>query len=76
MAGEYAVTEKFTFMVEIVGETNSDPSDSNEPIEFLVAFAYDLPGGLIFDTGFGAGFNSASPDVRVTSGISYSYKFD
>ena len=71
------ITEKFTLMGEVFGDTNSDRSSDELPLEFLVAFTYDLPGSLTFDFGAGGGLGNdkASPDLRITSGISHSYSF-
>lgn len=69
IAGEYSPWERFKFVGEIVGQTNPDPLASHNPLEWLLGIIYDTRKGILFDTGFGTGFTNASPDIRVTAGV-------
>jgi len=77
VAGEYSFTDHLSFVGEVIGETNSDPTADENPVEYLTGFTYELPGGFTVDFGVGGGLNNGpTPDFRITSGLTYSYQFD
>lgn len=74
-AVEFEAAEKLTLVAEITGSTHSDPTSEEDPLEILFGFLYEFSEGFTLDFGIGAGLNNASPDLRVTSGVTYSYRF-
>lgn len=59
-------------LTEFFGATNSDPTATSDPMEFLIGLIYKIDGNWSIDIGGGAGITSASPDFTVTTGVSYS----
>ncbi len=72
-ACEYVITGKLTLVGELIGQTNSDPGATNDPMEILAGMIYEITSNVNFDVGFGAGLNNASPDIRVTGGITFEF---
>lgn len=70
---EYKLNGRIDLVGELVGQTNSDPAANSEPFECLVGFIYSAGENIALDFGIGTGLTSASPDLRVTSGITYSF---
>jgi len=73
LAIEYNVNDQLDLMGELIGETNSDPSSDDEPFEFLLGFIYSPSDKIALDFGIGAGLTDASPDFRITSGLTYGF---
>jgi hypothetical protein len=69
VAGEVPLADHWAMWVELYGQTNSDPTATDDPLEWLVGFIYTPRKGLALDFGVGTGFTDASPDVRVTAGV-------
>ncbi|MFH1519496.1 MAG: transporter [Candidatus Omnitrophota bacterium] len=73
LACEYSVSEKLTLMAELIGQTNSDSTAADEPFECLLGLVYPISENIDFDFGVGTGLTNASPDIRVTSGLTYQF---
>lgn len=73
VAGEYLIRDRLKLVGEIVGQGNHDPDATDDPLEWLLGFIYEIPNGLILDFGFGTGLTDASPDIRVTGGVTYNF---
>lgn len=73
VAGEYLMRERLKLVGEIVGQGNHDSEATNDPLEWLLGFIYEIPNGLIVDMGFGTGLTDASPDIRLTGGVTYNF---
>lgn len=73
LASEYSLNDKLTLVGELIGDTNSDPKDSKNPLEALIGFIYSINNHAALDFGIGGGFNRASPDMRATIGLTYQY---
>lgn len=71
IASEYALSDKLTLVGELRGARNSDPKENKNPLEALVGFIYNISSNVALDFGIGGGFTRASPDIRVTSGLTY-----
>lgn len=71
LAFEYNMNDKLDLMGELIGETNSDPTADDEPFEFLAGLIYSLSDKVALDFGIGAGLTDASPDIRITGGLTY-----
>jgi len=71
LAFEYNVNDRLDLTGELIGETNSDPSANDEPFEFLLGFIYSSSDKIALDFGIGAGLTDASPDIRITSGLTF-----
>lgn len=72
-AAEYELMDRLTLVGEFLGETNSDPHAEDDPMEFLVGAMYDINSNFTLDAGLGAGLTDASPDVKVTAGITFGF---
>lgn len=70
---QYDVSPTFAWVGEIVGQTNSDPTADDDPLEWLLGFIYSPKENYALDAGVGTGFNDASPDIRATVGLTYSF---
>jgi len=70
-ASEYALTEQFVLVGEIIGETNSDPMATDDPLEMLIGATYDTPSKVTFYSGLGGGLSDASPDIRILLGVTF-----
>jgi len=73
LAFEYNVNDRLDLTGELIGETNSDPSADDEPFEFLLGVIYSPSDKVALDFGIGAGLTDASPDIRITSGLTYQF---
>ena len=69
VAGEIPIGRIWTLVGELFGQTNPDPAAADDPLEWLVGFTYTPRKGVILDAGMGTGLTDASPDLRVTGGV-------
>jgi len=69
--GEYELTEQFVLVGELIGETNSDPTAPDDPLEMLVGAVYNTTSRLTFYSGLGGGLSDASPDIRILLGVTF-----
>jgi len=68
---EYELSEQFVLVGELIGETNSDPTAIDDPLEVLIGAVYNTPTRFTFFSGFGGGLSDASPDIRILLGITF-----
>lgn len=68
-----ALTERLGLGVEAFGQSNKDSTAADSPLEFLVGAVFDVTDAVAFDMGLGAGLTNASPDLRVTIGLTATY---
>lgn len=73
LACEYSLNDKLTLVGELIGDTNSNPNQDDNPFEGLIGFVYNINNNLALDFGIGAGFTNASPDILITSGLTYQF---
>jgi len=73
LAFDYMPYPGLLLVGELTGNTNSDPNASDTPLEGLVGFIVEISNSLALDFGIGGGFNNASPDLRVTNGLTYQF---
>ena len=70
---EYMLNKKIMLVSEIYGQTNQDKSADKDPLDILGGFVYTLNDHIAIDFGIGAGLANASPDLRVTNGMTYAF---
>ena len=70
---KYAIVKNWTIVGEIYGQTNSDKDAARDPWDMLGGFIYDVTDRIAIDFGIGTGLTSASPDLRMTAGITYNF---
>lgn len=58
---------------ELFGQTNSDPAAKRDPLEWFLGFIYTVKNGVALDAGFGTGLTNASPDLRLTGGVTWTF---
>ena len=68
-----ALTERLSLGAEAFGQSNKDSTTADYPLEFLVGAVFDVTDAVAFDMGVGAGLTNASPDLRVTIGLTATY---
>lgn len=68
LASELPMTEKLKLVGEIIGETNSDPKSSSNPLDGLVGFIYDVKDWLSLDAAVKWGLSDASPNNTLLAG--------
>lgn len=73
VAGEFAVTEIFCVVGEVVGEIQTEDTDSDNPAEILIGATYELPFGTVLDGGVGFGLTDGSPDYKITAGLTHEF---
>lgn len=73
LATEFSMTGKLRLVGEIVGETNSDPTSSSNPLEGLVGFIYDLKESFSLDAAVKWGLSDASPDNTILTGTTFRF---
>lgn len=74
LAGEYACTEQFCIVGEVVGEIiTEDVEGEDNPCEVLVGATYELPFGTVLDAGIAAGLTDGSPDYKITAGLTHEF---
>ena len=70
---KYDVVKNWTIVGEIYGRTNPDKNAARDPWDMLGGFIYNVTNRLAIDFGIGTGLTSASPDLRMTAGITYTF---
>ena len=70
---KYAIFKRWTIVGEIYGQTNTDKDAARDPWDMLGGFIYDATDSLAIDLGIGTGLTGASPDLRITTGITYTF---
>lgn len=73
LAFEYNVNDRIDVVGELVGQTNPGPNADDETFEFLVGCIYSMSQNIALDFGIGAGLTDASPDLRITSGLTFQF---
>lgn len=73
LAGEFAATEVFTIVGEVVGEIYTEDIDEDNPCEILVGATYELPIGTVLDAGVAFGLTDGAPDYKVTAGLTHEF---
>jgi hypothetical protein len=73
LAGEYALNQQWILEAELIGQTNSDPAAPGDLLEGMLGFICNLSSHLALDAGIGIGFTDASPDLRATGGVTWSF---
>lgn len=73
IALKYVPVKNWTIVGEIYGQTNSDKDAAGDLWDMLGGVIYNATDSLAIDFGIGAGLASASPDLRMTAGITYTF---
>lgn len=72
LAFEYdTVLPAIAVVTEITGETNRDPSVSENPLDLLIGVLYQLNRRVVLDSSLAVGLSSPSPDYTAAFGLSY-----
>lgn len=72
LAFEYNTVLPATAVVaEVSGETNRDPSVSENPLDLLIGVVYQVNRRVALDTSLAVGLSSPSPDYSAAFGVSY-----
>ena len=75
IAGQFALSEKWALVGEILGVNNFNGNKRDDPISGLVGVQYILlTDKLVLDAGVEIGMNKAAPDFRVTTGVTFFFK--
>jgi len=70
---KYAIVKDWTIVGEIYGQTNPNKDEVRDPWDMLGGFIYNVTDCFAIDFGIGAGLTNASPDLRMTAGITYTF---
>lgn len=73
VAAEYAVTEIFCIVGEVVGEIQTEDTDEDNPAEILAGATYELPFGTVLDAAVAAGLTDGSPDWKIVAGLTHEF---
>ena len=73
IAAEYAFTDIFCVVGEVVGEMQTEDTDEDNPAEILVGATYELSFGTVIDAGIGFGLTDSSPDIKITAGLTHEF---
>ncbi|MFA6584647.1 MAG: transporter [Elusimicrobiaceae bacterium] len=69
LAVKHGITDKLTLAAEMYGQ-NDQKASGNNTTDGLIGAIYAFSPSVLLDLGIGRGFTSASPDLRITGGIS------
>lgn len=72
-AVEFAITEVFCIVGEVVGEVQTEGTGEDNPAEILVGATYELLFGTVLDAGVAAGLTNGSPDCKITVGLTHEF---
>ncbi|MFC1624349.1 transporter [Candidatus Omnitrophota bacterium] len=73
LAIEYLLIESLNIVGEITGETTFNGDFDDNPFSGLVGLNYILTERLCFDAGIGFQISKASPDYRITTGLTLAF---
>lgn len=73
VAAEYAVTDMFCIVGEVVGEIQTEDTDEDNPAEILVGATYELPFGTALDGAVSFGLTDGSPDYKIIAGLTHEF---
>ncbi len=73
LASEYRVNDKLNLVGEINGDTVLKRKFNDNSCTALLGFNYAIKEWFVFDLGFGFEISKASPDFKVTSGLTISF---
>ncbi len=71
VAIEWPVSDKITLVSEVTGELVND--DGEDPVEAMLGAIFLAFDALSFDFGIGGGLNEESPEIKITSGLTYGF---
>jgi cobalt/nickel transport protein len=74
LACQFILTEKWTLAGEIAGLNNFNGRKQDDPLSGLIGMTYQLIDNWIWDAGVEIGMSRASPDFRVTTGLTFLFK--
>lgn len=70
---ENPVNDKLNLVGELSAETTFEGGFDDNPFEVLLGFNYALPDISVIDAGISIGLSNASPDYKITSGITIGF---
>ncbi len=73
-AVQFALSDKWALVGELVGVNNFNGHTSDDPFSGLVGAQYMLSDSLVLDAGVEIGMNRAAPDYRFTAGLTFFFK--
>jgi hypothetical protein len=73
VALEHSLSERLLLVGELFGRTNQDRSAETDPLECLMGVVYSLNKQVVLDAGIGMGVSPASPDLRLTTGLTVAF---
>ena len=73
IAVEYPLDEKLNFVAEISGENERRNDFDDNPMSGLSGFNYSISENIVYDLGLGFEISEASPDFKVTTGLTFSF---
>ena len=74
VALQFALTDKWALVGEIIGVNNFNGHKRDDPISGLVGAQYVLSDNFVLDAGVEIGMNKAAPDYRLTAGLTFFFK--
>ena len=74
LAGQLFLSDKWALVGEIIGVNNFNGRKGDDPFSGLVGTQYLITDSFVWDVGLGIGMNKASPDIRLTTGLTILFK--
>jgi len=74
LAGQFAVSDKWALVGEVVGVNNFNGRKRDDPLSGLLGIQHTFSDTLVWDAGVGIGMNKAAPDFRLTTGLTIFFK--
>jgi hypothetical protein len=74
LSAQLIVSDKWALVGEVVGVNNFNGRGEDDPFSALVGAYYQINDNFVWDIGFAKGMNSAAPDFRITTGLTFFFK--
>lgn len=74
IAGQFALSDKWALVGEIVGVNNFNGRKGDDPLSGLLGTQYLITDSIIWDAGVEIGMNKSAPDFRITTGLTLLFK--
>jgi hypothetical protein len=73
-AAQFFISDKWALVGEISGVNNMNNLGKDDPISGLLGIYHLITENIIWDAGVEIGMNSAAPDYRLTTGLTFLFK--
>ncbi len=74
VAAQFSLTDKWVLVGEIVATNNFNARHGDDPFSGLIGTYYSIMDKLIWDAGVEIGMNKATPDFRLTTGLTWLFE--